>query len=97
MLNLFVKPAAAGAIVPDPDNGYRPLPAEGAWKPKSQYWLRRIAGGDVVDLTSKQTVAQQAAAKQPAAASPPRASIVAPEPEKVQPAPKNATPTSNAS
>lgn len=47
MDNVFVKPAQAGAVVPDPDT-HLPLNAEGEWKLHSLYWERRIRDVDVV-------------------------------------------------
>lgn len=43
---MFVKPAA-GRQVADPDRGGS-LPPEGRAVPRSQYWLRRLADGDVI-------------------------------------------------
>lgn len=52
MENLYVLPAkdAEGNAkrVPDPFTGIA-LPAHGAWKPRMQFWLRRIAAGDVTE------------------------------------------------
>lgn len=42
---MFIKPVP-GRVVPDPDKGGL-LPAEGRDVPESQYWLRRLADGDV--------------------------------------------------
>ena len=42
---MFVKPTA-GRQVPDPVRGDR-LPAEGRDVPRTQYWMRRLADGDV--------------------------------------------------
>jgi len=42
---LFLVPKA-GLQVRDPDTTV-PLPAEGAEKPRNQYWLRRLQDGDV--------------------------------------------------
>lgn len=38
-----------GYIVRDPQS-HRPLKAEGEDKPRSQYWLRRLRDGDVVEV-----------------------------------------------
>lgn len=47
METIFVKPAA-GRLVRDPaTRGH--LPAEGAEVPRTGYWLRRLADGDVVE------------------------------------------------
>jgi len=48
--NIFVKPAADGLVVPDPDT-HRSLKAEGEWKPETMYWVRRLRDGDVVEAT----------------------------------------------
>jgi hypothetical protein len=60
MPNVFVKPVLIDgkpAIVPDPVTR-KPLAAGGEWKPQNQYWLRRVAQGDVIDATADQTAAQ---------------------------------------
>lgn len=44
---LYVKPAP-GLLVRDPVT-MEPLPAAGAEKPRSSYWLRRLAAGDVTE------------------------------------------------
>lgn len=44
---MFVKPAA-GLVIPDPDR-HDVLPAEGRDVPSSDFWLRRLRDGDVVD------------------------------------------------
>lgn len=43
---LYVVPVP-GISVRDPVT-YEPVPAVGAWKPRDQFWLRRLADGDVV-------------------------------------------------
>lgn len=43
---LFVKPAA-GALVRDPST-MLPLPPEGAEVPRTAYYLRRLAAGDLI-------------------------------------------------
>ncbi|GAB3441065.1 DUF2635 domain-containing protein [Insolitispirillum peregrinum] len=48
---LLIKPARAGEIVRDPVDG-TPLAAAGDYKPRLSYWLRRLAAGDVIDLSS---------------------------------------------
>lgn len=49
---MYVKPAP-GRTVPDPDRGDI-LPAEGREVPETQYWLRRLADGDIErDLPAK--------------------------------------------
>lgn len=47
---IFVKPKD-GAAVPDPDRGGF-LPTAGRSVPLSQYWLRRLADGDVVEAAT---------------------------------------------
>lgn len=51
MDNVFVTPArdADGKpmVVPDPHT-FKPLGADGEWKPLSPYWVRRIRDQDVV-------------------------------------------------
>lgn len=44
---IFIKPAA-GAKVRDPVTKQH-LKAEGESKPRSNYWLRRVASGEVVE------------------------------------------------
>lgn len=43
----FIKPAP-GLLVRDPET-MQPLPAEGDHKPRSGYWLRRLASGAVAE------------------------------------------------
>lgn len=40
-----------GLVVRDPDTA-QPLPAEGAEKPKTGYWLRRLMDQDVTEATA---------------------------------------------
>lgn len=54
MSNVFIKPALIMiegeeviALVRDPESG-EPLKAEGEWKPRSQFWARRIRDRDVM-------------------------------------------------
>jgi len=47
-----LKPANAGITVRDPETR-RPLAAKGEIKPRTPYWMRRIADGDVLDVTKK--------------------------------------------
>lgn len=49
MEKITIKPARAGLIVRDPVT-FEPLPAEGAEKPRDQYWLRRLRDGDVIEV-----------------------------------------------
>lgn len=48
--NVFIRPrrddAGKPVRVPDPVT-HQALPDDGAWKPRSQYWLRRLAHNDV--------------------------------------------------
>lgn len=44
---LRLAPGRPGLLVHDPETGF-PLPEEGAPRPASQYWLRRVACGDAV-------------------------------------------------
>jgi hypothetical protein len=44
-----VKPTNPGAVIRDPLTR-RPLPAEGADVPESNFWLRRLADGDVTKV-----------------------------------------------
>jgi len=83
MRNVFVKPAVARNIIRDPSTRIA-LAADGEWKPANSFWLRRIAQGDVVDLTKQQTQAQ---AKEAAPAPPAPAKS----------GPKSATTQANAS
>lgn len=53
--SFFIVPAA-GKTVRDPKTG-TPLPADGATKPKTSYWLRRVREGSVtVKPASRVTV-----------------------------------------
>lgn len=46
---MFVKPAP-GLVIPDPDR-LDMLPADGRDVPASDFWLRRLRDGDVVEAT----------------------------------------------
>jgi len=48
MTKLFIKPTVEGSIVRNPDNGAKPLAAEGEEVNKCVYWQRRINDGSVV-------------------------------------------------
>jgi hypothetical protein len=54
MDNVFVKPARAAdgkvMVVPDP-HSFRPLAADGEWKPRTNYWVRRLRDHDVTEAT----------------------------------------------
>lgn len=45
---LYLKPAVTGAIVRDPLTA-QPLAAEGEFKPRSTFWLRRLREGGVIE------------------------------------------------
>lgn len=60
MTDLFIKPARDGLIVRDPQTR-TPLAAAGESKPRTSYWLRRLAEGDVVE--TKPASATKTAAK----------------------------------
>ena len=47
---IYVKPASKDLIVRDPAT-LRALKAEGEYKPKNTYWLRRLKDKDVVEAT----------------------------------------------
>lgn len=54
MSQIFIKPRE-GLLVPDPGNGFRPLPPEGAQVEESRYWKRRLADGDVAPARATAT------------------------------------------
>jgi len=72
MDNVYLKPAplAGGgvALVRDPLS-MKPLDADGEWKPKNQYWTRRIKDKDVI--VSTPTEATAVASRQSATPIPP--------------------------
>lgn len=47
---MYVKPVD-GRQVPDPERGGL-VPTEGAEVPRSQYWIRRLADGDVIETAA---------------------------------------------
>ena len=49
-----------GYIVRDPQS-HRPLSAEGEEKPRTQYWLRRLRDGDVVEVGADTPPARKSA------------------------------------
>jgi hypothetical protein len=56
MSNVFIKPASIEiegeqmiALVRDPETG-APLEPQGEWKPRSQFWARRIRDRDVIEV-----------------------------------------------
>ncbi|HEY0183522.1 MAG TPA: DUF2635 domain-containing protein [Rhodopila sp.] len=59
---MFVKPAE-GMVIPDPDR-CDALPAEGRDVPASDFWMRRLRDGDVVEA---ETGAEPRAEVKPAA------------------------------
>lgn len=56
MRNVFLKPALDDAgkskVVPDPQNDFRPLAGDGEWKPLTNYWVRRLRDGDVIETAA---------------------------------------------
>lgn len=56
---VFIKPASADVKVRDPITKQH-LKAEGESKPRSNYWIRRIAAGDVVEVTEQPAPAKAA-------------------------------------
>jgi hypothetical protein len=49
---MFVKPAE-GLVIPDPDR-HDMLPADGRDVPASDFWMRRLRDGDVVEAAPKE-------------------------------------------
>lgn len=47
-MNVYLVPTSDQVAVRDPING-KPLPKEGAFKPRSAYWLRRLRDKDVAE------------------------------------------------
>lgn len=67
MSNMFIKPASIEiegvptlALVRDPDTS-APLAADGEWKPRSQFWNRRLRDGDVIPAEPTAVAASPAA------------------------------------
>lgn len=54
---LLIRPAE-GLVVLDPDSG-KPLPPEGAIKPATTFWRRRLAAGSVKRIEVIKDVAQE--------------------------------------
>lgn len=50
MADIFLKPGQPGLIVRDPVTG-TPLKADGEYKPRDTYWIRRIKDKDVIEAT----------------------------------------------
>jgi hypothetical protein len=69
MDNVFIKPRVDAdgkpMLVRDPRTK-KPLDANGEWKPKDQFWVRRIRDKDVVDITPKKDAPAAAAPAAPA-------------------------------
>lgn len=56
---LFLKPSNPGLIVRHPRT-HRVLPESGAWVPDNQFYRRRIAAGDAVQVTPPQAATPSA-------------------------------------
>jgi hypothetical protein len=56
---VFIKPASADVKVRDPITKLH-LGASGESKPRSSYWIRRIAAGDVVEVIEQPASAKAA-------------------------------------
>lgn len=61
---LFIKPREGG-LVRRPDNGFKPLKADGERVPALPYYLKRLKDGDVIEVDEK---APKKSAKKPAKA-----------------------------
>lgn len=48
--NITVKPANPGLLIRNPDRGMRHLAQEGEVVPQTDYWIRRLRDGDVVQV-----------------------------------------------
>lgn len=57
---MFVKPSREGLIVRDPVS-LLVLPAEGALKPRSSFWVRRLNCGDVIEVEAAPPASQDQA------------------------------------
>jgi len=57
MINVFVKPAP-GMLVRDPVS-MKPLDPTGEWKPRTQFWSRRLRDKDVEEATPPAAAAPQ--------------------------------------
>lgn len=59
--SIYLKPAPMAGedgqpiarVVPDPQQAFRPLAAEGEFKPLDAYWTRRLRDGDVVEIKAE--------------------------------------------
>jgi hypothetical protein len=60
---IYIVPAP-GLKVRD-DRTLELLPGEGAWKPKTSYWLRRVKVGDVLESKPQRPPASKTAPKPP--------------------------------
>ena len=58
---IFVKPAE-GCLVNMPERNMQQLPADGARVSRTQFWLRRLACGDVVETDDPKAEARAQAA-----------------------------------
>lgn len=52
MREIKIKPAVKGLLVRDPITR-KPLHEKGELKPRSTYWLRRMADGSVIEMDNK--------------------------------------------
>ncbi|WP_022940122.1 DUF2635 domain-containing protein [Psychromonas hadalis] len=52
MQTFNIKPKVAGEKILDPLS-FTPLEDKGEVKPRSEYWLRRILDGDVIEIKTK--------------------------------------------
>ena len=57
-----IKPARNGLVVRDPRTG-EPLDPRGQLKPRSNYWMRRLRDGDVVDVNARKRSASKTDSK----------------------------------
>lgn len=60
---LHIKPAAPDLLVLDPETG-QPLAADGEYKPREMYWLRRINDGDILVIEDKPAAPAKKEAKE---------------------------------
>lgn len=74
MDKFFLVPNKEGLTVRDPLTG-KALPKEGAWKPKTNYWLRRLQREEVAE--SKPTASDQPAPEAESQAQPDSTAVAA--------------------
>ena len=55
MTRIYVKPAE-GRGAPDPEKGYKLLPAAGGLVPNNAYWQRRVIDEDVIKTKAPEEV-----------------------------------------